>query len=138
VGYIYIFELGKPFADPRATHAAACFAMALGMWGFVLGITGLFLRVASQEHPLVRYLSDAAYWTYLIHLPIVITTAGLLARTPVHAFVKFSVVLIVTTGVCLLTYHYLVRTTVIGQLLNGTRRPSSGSPQPHSVQAAGS
>ena len=137
-GYIYIYEVGKPLTDPQATHAAACFAMAVSTWGFVLGITGLFLRVASHERPVVRYLSGAAYWTYLVHLPVVITTVGALARVPVHAFLKFSIVLTVTTAVCLLTYHYLVRTTVIGQLLNGTRRPSSGSPQPRSVPAAGS
>lgn len=130
VAFIYIYEVGKPFADPRATHAAACVAIAASTWGFVLGITGVFVRLASREHPLVRYLSAAAYWTYLVHLPIVIVAAGALARTPLHAFAKFSIVLIVTTAVCLATYHYFVRTTVIGRLLNGTGRISESRPLP--------
>jgi peptidoglycan/LPS O-acetylase OafA/YrhL len=135
-GYVYV-EL-RPLADPLATHSAACIAMAASMWGFVFGITGAFLRVASGEHPAVQYLSKAAYWTYLVHLPIVVFTAGALARTPLHAFVKFSIVLTVTTVTCLATYHYFVRTTVIGALLNGTRQPVPGRPRPRSVEAAGS
>jgi glucans biosynthesis protein C len=130
VAYIYIYDVGKPFANPRTTHVAACAAMALSMWGFVLGITGAFLRLASREHPVVRYLSGAAYWTYLVHLPIVIVVAGALARAPLHAFVKFSLVLIVTTAASLATYHYFVRSTVIGKLLNGIRQPGRLKPAP--------
>jgi glucans biosynthesis protein C len=138
IGYIYVYEIGKPFSNAGTTHLAACAAIALSTWGLVLGIIGAFVRFASREHPVVRYLSGAAYWTYLVHLPIVIVTAGALARIPVHAFVKFPVVLVVTSAVCLATFHYFVRSTIIGMLLNGTRQPSSGRPRRRSVEAAGS
>jgi glucan biosynthesis protein C len=123
VGYI-VLEL-RPLEDPRAGHAAACTATALSTWGFILGLTGAFLQFASAEHTVVRYLSRAAYWTYLVHLPVVIWTAAALVHAPLSAFAKFAIVLTVTTAVCLVSYHYLVRTTVIGALLNGTRQPDA-------------
>ena len=126
-GYIYI-EVGNPLEDPHASHAAACAAMAASMWGFVLGLIGLFLRLVSRELPVVRYLSNAAYWTYLVHLPIVIVVVGALARVPLHAFAKFVVVVTVTTAACLGSYHALVRRTVIGVLLNGTREQRPAQP----------
>jgi glucan biosynthesis protein C len=37
--------------------------------------------------------------------------------------VKFSFVIGLTTLITLVTYHYFVRSTVIGELLNGRRYP---------------
>jgi glucan biosynthesis protein C len=131
-GYI-LLEVVQPLKDPRAAHALACLATAVSTWGFVLGLTGVFVRFASRQHPTVRYLADAAYWTYLVHLPIVITTAGALTHAPLHAFAKFAIVLTVTTAACLLTYHHLVRATVIGVLLNGRRLERSARRHPFPV-----
>jgi hypothetical protein len=58
---------------------------------------------------------------YLIHLPIVIWTQGLLASVAISPLVKFTLVLGVTTTVTLLTYHFFVRATAIGAVLNGRR-----------------
>jgi peptidoglycan/LPS O-acetylase OafA/YrhL len=104
-------------------HAAGCAAIAASTWALVLAAFGAFLRHAPGAHPVVRYLSDGAYWIYIIHLPIVIWLAGLLARAPLHAGVKFTIVLSLTTVACLASYHAFVRSTVVGQLLNGRRQP---------------
>jgi glucan biosynthesis protein C len=72
--------------------------------------------------PAARYLADASYWIYLVHLPIVITLAGLLAHTTLPVFVKFIVVFGGTTASCIASYRLFVRSTPIGWLLNGRRR----------------
>jgi peptidoglycan/LPS O-acetylase OafA/YrhL len=97
-------------------------------WALVLASFGLFLRHVRREHPAVRYAADASYWMYIVHLPVVIWTAGLLARVPLHASLKFALVLVVTTAVSALTYQGFVRRTWIGALLNGRRaRPAMTS-----------
>jgi hypothetical protein len=60
---------------------------------------------------------------YLTHLVPTAWLPGVLARADAHAFVKFTFVFSLTTLITLMTYHYFVRSTVIGGLLNGRRYP---------------
>lgn len=94
---------------------------ALITWMFVLGITGLFIRYASHYSARMRYISDASYWVFLIHLPLTVFIPGLMAGWMLPAIIKFLITLAGTTVVCLVTYHYWVRSTWIGQFLNGRK-----------------
>lgn len=106
---------------PRLAHAAGCLFVGIATWALVLAIVGAFVRHVRRERPLVRYLSDASYWVYLVHLPLTIWIPALLAGLPLHAVVKFALTLAGTTLVSLATYHYLVRGTQAGVMLNGRR-----------------
>jgi len=94
---------------------------ALVVWFSVFGITGLFLRYASDYSPIMRYISDSSYWVYLIHLPITIIVPGLIANWSLPPLVKFMTCTLITVLICLLTYHLLVRSTFIGKFLNGRK-----------------
>jgi peptidoglycan/LPS O-acetylase OafA/YrhL len=97
-------------------------------WAMSLGLIGLFRRWCSGDRPAVRWLSDASYWMYLVHLPLVIVAQVLLRDQPWPAVVKFLVVLVATVAVTLVTYRWCVRFTPIGRLLNGPRARTSVSP----------
>jgi fucose 4-O-acetylase-like acetyltransferase len=101
--------------------ASHIFINALLVWLFIFSITGLFLRYTKQYSALMRYLSDASYWVYLIHLPFAVFIPSLIVDWPLSATVKFFIVLLSTGIICFVSYHYLVRTTAIGQFLNGKR-----------------
>jgi len=90
-------------------------------WGMSLGLIGLFRRFLASERPAVRWLSDASYWMYLSHLPVVVVAQALLHDRPWPAAVKFLVVLVTTVAVTLVTYRWCVRFTPLGWLLNGPR-----------------
>ena len=90
-------------------------------WMFVFGITGLFIRYTSQPNSRMRYISDSSYWVFLIHLPFTILIPGLMVNWALPAIIKFLITLAGTTIVCLTTYHYLVRSSWIGQFLNGRK-----------------
>jgi uncharacterized protein (DUF983 family) len=62
---------------------------------------------------------DAAYWVYIIHLPIVAFVPGVIAGIALPAVVKFAITFSVTAIICLASYKYLVRGTFIGMFLNG-------------------
>ncbi|MCH2044020.1 MAG: acyltransferase family protein [Saprospiraceae bacterium] len=89
----------------------------------VFGITGLFIRYCSKHSAQMRYISDASYWVYLIHLPLTIFIPGLLADLAIPAVLKFMIVVIITTIITFVTYHYWVRATFIGKFLNGRKYP---------------
>jgi hypothetical protein len=91
------------------------------VWLFIFGITGLFIRYASNHSSIMRYISDASYWVYLIHLPLTAIIPGLISDWIIPATLKFLLVFIITSMSCFLSYHYFVRGTFIGQFLNGRR-----------------
>ncbi len=90
---------------------------------FIFGITGLFVRYASTYAPKLRYISDASYWVYLIHLPLTVLLPSILVNLPLPALLKFSIVVVLTGIICFISYHYLVRNTLIGKFLNGKKYP---------------
>lgn len=103
---------------------------AAAMWTLIYGFIGLFVRYYDHPRPLGRYLADASYWLYLLHLPLTIWLPGLLIGWNAHAIVKFSLTLAGTAFICLATYELFVRSTFIGKLLNG-KRYRRGLPKLH-------
>ena len=75
----------------------------------------------SNLNPMVRFISDSSYWVYLIHLPLVAFITFFMFKITIFAELKFLVAIILTTAICLVTYKYLVRSTIIGILLNGKK-----------------
>jgi glucan biosynthesis protein C len=96
---------------------------ALVTWLFLFGFIGLFERHFTEPNRVGRYLSEASYWLYLVHLPIVAWISGLLGLVQLPALVKYILVLGTTVVVGLLLYDLFVRPGPIGVLLNGRRRP---------------
>ena len=94
----------------------------LYVWMMIVGCMGAFRALVPAENKCVRYLSDSAYWLYLAHMPLVFVAQALVANWPLPAFVKLLIVCIGVIGFLVFTYHYLVRYTWIGRLLNGPRR----------------
>ena len=79
-----------------------------------------FLAHASDK---VRYVADASFWIYLVHLPVVAAMQVLVGHLPWHWSVKFPLILVVSFAVLFLSYRTLVRPTFIGQMLNGRKYP---------------
>ena len=90
-------------------------------WLMCFGLMGLFVLVASRASFTWRYLSDASYWMYLSHLPLVLVGQWLAIGWPVNHHVKFLVVCVGVTGIVLATYQFGVRYTFVGNALNGPR-----------------
>ncbi|HET9268921.1 MAG TPA: acyltransferase family protein [Vicinamibacterales bacterium] len=92
-----------------------------GIWTWTLGLIGASLRFFSAESPVRRYISDASYWIYLAHLPLVVALQAAMKDWPLHWAVKFPVVLTVALALLFASYHLFVRDTFIGEVLNGVR-----------------
>jgi peptidoglycan/LPS O-acetylase OafA/YrhL len=69
----------------------------------------------------LRYLSDSSYYIYLAHVPLLLFLQVAFATVPLHWTVKFPLILVIGLTVLLMSYHYLVRPTFVGELLNGRR-----------------
>jgi glucan biosynthesis protein C len=96
---------------------------AVVVWLMIFGLTGLFLRYGSAENNRWRYLSDSAYWQYVMHPPVVLSLQLAFAPVAASSFTKCAIVTALSLAVLLLTYDWFARSTWIGILLNGRRYP---------------
>ena len=89
----------------------------------VFGIMGFFIKYFRKPNRIWRYLTDSSYWLYLIHLPFIVWLQVVLYGWDVHWALKFTLINAIAFPIMLLSYHYLVRPTFIGQTLNGRKYP---------------
>ena len=61
----------------------------------------------------------------IVHPPFTVVFPTFFTYVALSVAVKFSLVLSAVTAVNLVSYHYLVRPTFIGQMLNGRCYPRS-------------
>ena len=96
---------------------------ALAVWSWTLGLIGLALRYLANESKTRRYIADASYWLYLVHLPIVLALQIVVSQYTWPWPLKFALILGVAFPIMLVSYKYCVRSTFIGAVLNGKRYP---------------
>ena len=84
-----------------------------------------------------RYLADASYWLYLIHLPILMALQVAVSQLDWPGLVKFAVIMLVALPVMFASYQLLVRYSFIGAVLNGRRMRPEAQPTPPAPQFGG-
>lgn len=94
-------------------------AYAVSAWAWSLALIGLALRFLPEASPARRYLADASYWIYLVHVPVVMAVQVLLSRSDAPWWLEYPLGLAAAMAVLLPSYHWLVRGTWIGRRLNG-------------------
>ena len=136
---LYVLHTQPLFGMPHAPKLTFALAFGASIWSWVFALTGLALRYLHRPSPVRRYIADASYWVYLAHLPVVAALQVGVGDWPLHWSLKYPLVVGVSLALLFLSYHYLVRSTVIGQVLNGKtypRRPAA-APAVREVPADG-
>ncbi len=87
------------------------------------GVLGLFLGFATRQGKILKFVSDASYWIYIIHLPLVFFFLISLSQLGTGPWVTVLLTTLMTITVGLVSYKLLVRHTFISNLLNGRRYP---------------
>lgn len=99
-------------------------AMVVGM---SFGMLGYFhRRFSEQPSPAGQYLSEASYWIFLIHLPLLIFVGGALSATTLPAIVKYLLTVAIVVPAVMATYHWGVRQSLLGRLLKGKPKDAAG------------
>ena len=125
--FLAIPVLLLPFARPtEPTELLVGLAQALYglmMWAWLLGVVGFAAHALDRPSAPWRYLADASYWLYLTHLPLVVLIQILMADVDAHWTLELCGSVAVALPILLLAYHFLVRSTFVGEALSGRRYP---------------
>lgn len=127
---------GAPVIAPAehdlTTFVYAC-SYALGVWGWTIGIIGAAMLFCSGHSPVRRYIADASYWIYIVHLPVLIVLQAALQPYAWPWFVKYPATLAIAFAIMLASYQLFVRYSFIGAILNGKKQKPAkakrGAPQ---------
>jgi glucans biosynthesis protein C len=103
-------------------HALYCLVYPMTTWAWTFFLIGGARVLLKKELPAIRYLSDASYWVYIMHIPLVMLFQYLVKDYDWHIAYKVGIVLFGTFFTGLLSYSLIVRYTFIGTILNGRRR----------------
>lgn len=107
---------------PRLEIVYAC-AYAVAIWCWSFGLIGMALQYFSRHSATTRYLADASYWLYLMHIPVIFFLQVLMMDWPLHWTVKYPLILALTCAFLLWLYQRYIRPGWFGELLNGKRHP---------------
>lgn len=118
---------------PSLTTAAFAALYGFASWAWTIAIIGFAVSHLAGHSPVRRYLADASYWIYIVHLPILITLQTLVAPYDAPWFVKYPLILAVAFAIMLASYQLFVRYSFIGSILNGKKqkpvKTKGGKPQ---------
>ncbi|MBC8026636.1 MAG: ATP-binding cassette domain-containing protein [Steroidobacteraceae bacterium] len=132
-GAMLYFMHEQPQAQPGLLKYGFAYLFGVAIWAWIFGLTGAALRFLSNYSPVRRYIADASYWVYLAHLPVVAALQVWVAKWPLHWSIKFPLILLVGFAILFASYHVLVRSTFVGQLLNGRRVRRGAKPANETV-----
>jgi len=116
-----------PLTDPQ-TKALAAAAFGLGVYASVFAAVGLALTFFSGHSPLRRYVADASYWIYIVHLPLVMAAQVWVQHLAWPWPVKLALVVGGVLAVAFASYELLIRHSFMGRWLNGRRVPWRRAP----------
>ena len=112
-----------PMAEPTDQKATAAAVVALAVYSSALAAMGLGLKFLSGHSPVRRFLADASYWVYILHLPLVMLIQVWVQDWAGPWWLKLGGVSLGVFAISLLTYELLVRHSFVGRWLNGRRIP---------------
>lgn len=121
---VFLSTFATQPGHPQHGLLKGAFVISYGvmMWSLIVLTIALCRGLFTGPDRLIRYLADASYWLYLIHLPIVVWLQVAFAELPLHWSVKLFSICTITIAISLACYEAFVRSTFIGALLNGRRK----------------
>jgi len=100
--FMKTFESG---AAAPALRVATQVSSALASWLLIFGLTGICERVLAHPRRWIRWLVDASFWIYLVHLPLCILVPWLLRDLPMGALGKIGLGFLIVSTLLALSYE---------------------------------
>ena len=116
----YLYPGGiEEVGSRRTIFLWAQFLQVTTVWFLLAGFIGVGERILRGKHPVVRYLVDASLWIYLLHFPLTILIPSLFRYWEIPSTIKMVLMIILVILPLLLSYHFLVRRTALGVMMQG-------------------
>lgn len=122
-GMLETLHLTNTAPRPAVTLTYAAYSLLSGYtsWLWVAAILSYGMRFLTQSNGLLRYLNEAAYPAYVLHMPILSLIALYVVRWPVPLLAKLVLIALATLAATLALYDLLVRRIGVMRRLFGLK-----------------
>ncbi|HEX7293741.1 MAG TPA: acyltransferase family protein [Solirubrobacterales bacterium] len=80
------------------------FTVGMVCWLTLFGIWGVLARYVHKESRVLRYLADASFWIYLVHIPFLVALQSSLSTTELAIPVRWGLAVSGTLALAIGTY----------------------------------
>jgi glucan biosynthesis protein C len=91
-------------AEIEALRLYGLFAVGIVCWLTLFGIWGVLARYVVKESRVLRYLADASFWIYLVHIPFLVALQSTLSTTELAIPVRWTLAVSGTFALALGSY----------------------------------
>lgn len=99
-------NVGTPglLAEINELRVYGLFTVGLVCWLTLFGIWGVLARYVRKESRVLRYLADASFWIYLVHIPFLVALQSTLSTTDLAIPVRWGLAVAGTLALAVGTY----------------------------------
>jgi len=131
----------NPAAGMTPTYAVYSLLTGCASWLWVVAILSYGMRYLAGSIGLLRYLTEATYPAYVLHMPVLSLIALYVVRWDLPLLVKLVLIVVATLAATLAVYDLLVRRLVLLRVLFGLkarppRKPPGSMPNAEVAQSA--
>lgn len=121
--------------SPSDAWSISCYAAsyAVAGWSWTLALIGMALRFLNGYSATRRYIADASYWVYIVHLPLVMALQVACSLIDQAWWIEYPLALGAGYALMFGSYQLCVRHSFIGAMLNGRRSPMTQASGTHSL-----
>jgi peptidoglycan/LPS O-acetylase OafA/YrhL len=126
-------------AEIGALRLYGLFAVGIVCWLTLFGIWGVLARYVRKESRVLRYLADASFWIYLVHIPFLVALQSTLSTTELAIPVRWGLAVSGTFALALGSYALIResrRQMANARARRGARRSRALLPVPEGDPAA--
>jgi glucan biosynthesis protein C len=136
-GALETINLTLSASRPGGPLAYAAYSLLSGYtsWLWVVAILSYGMRYLTESNGVLRYLNEAAYPAYVIHMPILSLIALYVVRWDLPLLVKLVFITVTTLAATLALYDVLIRRTGFVRMIFGLKPLQSPSRGPTGVAA---
>jgi glucans biosynthesis protein C len=106
VGHLLILEAyySTPGVVPLSVRLLNSALAGVVVTCFCFGILGGFTRLFPTPNRVIGFLGESSYWSYLVHLPVVVVVAGIFQLTSISVFLKYPLVVGISSALVMASY----------------------------------
>jgi hypothetical protein len=118
--YYWDWEASKPRIQDTNLYVYGILN-AFHIWTIILAAIGYTMKYLNFSNPVLSYLNTAVYPFFILHQSVIVASGYYVLQLPIGIALK----LLALVAVCILTiwflYHFLIRKTILTQVLFGMR-----------------
>ena len=102
-------------------HTVSDALYCLVSWTWLFTVLGFGMKLLNKNNPFLKYANEAALPFYILQQTVIVAVAYSVVRLPIADWLKLLLIMLISFGLVMMLYEYVVRRTNLLRLLFGMK-----------------